>query len=259
MTRHKSPPVRLPVILVILSVFLISAPAIGGYTRLPDIYLHNQPFGGAARLVNGQVEVSLQAFLQAMGKGWRYRGRELEILRAFDPAAPPIRELPAALEIEGRRLELTGGENAGVVLVPLVPLARALGAQVLDNPETGILDVVMGRVKPVSGSPMPQPATSVTGNLGPEIQVDSSPWVDLGEMWVRAVITNRMLRRTRSLWVRCSFLDDYGREAYGDMVILDPLEPGQGRRVTFHWRNSILLKTPYHEYKHQITVRELGF
>lgn len=252
-----------PAALVLALMLWLGFARAGSGQAVPDIYLLGQPFSAPAHYLEGHLMVPLESLLAGMGRGWRLRDGSLEVLNYFDPRAPRILEPPREIRIGKAALHPALEARQGVIYAPLAVLVEALGARVLNNAETGILDVVVGRppsgAGQVTGQSRGGEASAGSDTTRTPFLVASQPYSDLGEEWVQVKITNQLPRRSRTLWVRCSFLDDYGRETYGDVRYIDPLEPGQSQELLFHWRDSILIITPYHIFKHRITLREMNF
>lgn len=108
-----------------------------------ELYVRNQPFQDAY-FAGSETYVPLSSFLKATGSAWEVDGSTVTIMK--HGSSPAIAEAQVTLKQGSDSLSVSGIQRGQRVYVPLKPVAKFLGFGVLDNPSTGIVDVVAGRM-----------------------------------------------------------------------------------------------------------------
>jgi hypothetical protein len=108
-----------------------------------ELYVRNRAFGDAY-FVGGTTYVPASSFLKALDVAWTDNGASVTLGAGESPDSAFDSEA-VTLTHAGKTLDLTGMLRGGKLYVPAKSLATFVGYTVINNPETGIVDVVKTR------------------------------------------------------------------------------------------------------------------
>jgi pyruvate/2-oxoglutarate dehydrogenase complex dihydrolipoamide acyltransferase (E2) component len=108
-----------------------------------ELYVRNRAFGDAY-FVGGTTYVPAGAFLKALDVAWTDSGASVTLGSGDSPESAFDNE-SVSLSHGGKTLDLTGMLRGGKLYLPAKALANFVGYTVINNPDTGIVDVVKSR------------------------------------------------------------------------------------------------------------------
>jgi hypothetical protein len=108
-----------------------------------ELYVRNRAFGDAY-FVAGTTYVPASSFLKALDVAWSDNGASVSLGSGESPDSAFDSEA-VTLTHGGKTLDLSGMLRGGKLYVPAKSLATFVGYTVINNPETGIVDVVKSR------------------------------------------------------------------------------------------------------------------
>lgn len=108
-----------------------------------ELYVRNRAFGDAY-FMGGTTYVPAGSFLKALGVAWTDNGPSVALGSGESPDSAFDSETLTVTH-GGKSLDLTGMLRGGKLYVPAKSLATFVGYTVINNPETGIVDVVKSR------------------------------------------------------------------------------------------------------------------
>jgi len=109
-----------------------------------ELYIRNRPFKDAY-FIGGTTYVPVEGFLKAVEVPWRVDGEMLVLGEGSSPALDMSTETLRARHMD-KNLTLNGILRGGTLYVPATGLAKFVGYSVNYSRETGIVDVIQGRL-----------------------------------------------------------------------------------------------------------------
>jgi len=139
-------PRRMETAVMVLAMVILAAPSIpAGADSIPEVYVRNRPLPGALLVIDHQYYLPLEPLAQALGIPITCAG-------AGEP-----------LMLNGKPLAITPLVRNHQVYVPLQPLAQVLNLRVIQNSQTGILDIYPPARTAAAAAASPRVAPSTPG------------------------------------------------------------------------------------------------
>lgn len=117
--------------------------AVSAPVSAEELYVRNRAFGDAL-FVAGTTYVPASSFLKALDVDWSDNGATVSLGSGDSPEAAFDSETITVTK-GGKSLDLSGMVRGGKLYVPARDLAKFVGYTVINNPDTGIVDVVKTR------------------------------------------------------------------------------------------------------------------